>query len=163
MWAGTPELRLFLGVLFVKVIALLLIGWVLVVPAGVPAADAEYKVIVSASSDVASVKKRDLAKIFLRKVSRWNDGKDAQPVDQSFNTRVRAAFTRDVLRAEGLGMISAVENYWTQQVYSGRNSPPPVKASDAEVVKFVAANPGAVGYIRAETRLEGVKALDVQN
>lgn len=146
-----------------KVITLLLVGSIGLVPPGVPADDIEYKVIVSASSDVSSVKTRDLAKIFLRKLSRWSDGKDAQPVDQSFNTPVRAAFTRRVLRLEGLGMISAVENYWTQQVYSGRNSPPPVKASDAEVVKFVTANPGAVGYIRAEARFEGVKTLTVQD
>jgi ABC-type phosphate transport system substrate-binding protein len=138
-------------------------GPLLFVPADVPAADGEYKIIVSATSDVQTVRKRDLAKIFLRKVARWSDGKDAQPVDQSFTTPVRAAFTKDVLRSEGLGLISAVESYWTQQVYSGRNSPPPVKSSDAEVVKFVAANPGAVGYVKTDARLEGVKALAVQD
>ena len=65
------------------------------------------------------------------------------PVDQSAGSPVRSAFTRAVLSVEGMGQISAVQNFWLQQVYSGRSTPPPVKATDAEILAFVAANPGS--------------------
>ena len=74
---------------------------------------------------------------------------------------MRAAFTRAVLAIEGMGQISAVQNFWLQQVYSGRNTPPPVKATDAEVLAYVAATPGAIGYRGAAPAAGGVKVLTV--
>ncbi|HEX6739511.1 MAG TPA: hypothetical protein VF310_14630 [Vicinamibacteria bacterium] len=112
---------------------------------------------------MTSISRRDLAKIFLRKTSRWQDGREAVPVDQSARSLVRAAFTQGVLRVEGLGQISAVESYWQQQLYSGRNTPPPVKANDSEVLAFVAGNTGAIGYVRGDVPLQGVKAIPVRD
>jgi hypothetical protein len=74
---------------------------------------------------------------------------------------VRSAFTRAVLSVEGMGQISAVQNFWLQQVYSGRSSPPAIKATDAEVIAFVVANPGAIGYVAAAPAAGGVKVLTV--
>jgi ABC-type phosphate transport system substrate-binding protein len=139
----------------------LLLGATLL-PQARPEDGAGYRVVVSSGSPLTTVTRRELAKVFLRKASRWPDGREAQPVDQSARSQVRAAFTREVLGAEGLGLISAVESYWAQQVYSGRNAPPPVKSSDAEVVAFVAAHEGAVGYVSSGTALQGVKALALQ-
>ena len=135
--------------------------WATLLPQSGNQAGIEYRVVVSEESPLTSVSRRDLAKIFLRKTSRWQDGREAVPVDQSARSMVRVAFTRGVLRVEGLGQISAVEAYWQQQLYSGRNTPPPVKADDSEVVAFVAANAGAVGYVRSEVPLQGVKPIPV--
>jgi ABC-type phosphate transport system substrate-binding protein len=83
------------------------------------------------------------------------------PVDQSAGSQVRSAFTRAVLSVEGMGQISAVQNFWLQQVYSGRNTPPLVKAADADVLAFVAGTPGAVGYVGALPAAGGVKVLTI--
>jgi ABC-type phosphate transport system substrate-binding protein len=120
-------------------------------------------VIVDEASPVSGLKRAELARIFLKKQTRWKDGKEVSPVDQSARSSVRAAFSRDVLAAEGLDKISAVENYWRQQIYSGRGNPPAVKTSDEEVRRFVAATPGAIGYVSADAELTGVKAVKLEN
>src|SRR5262249_61650874 len=80
----------------------------------------------------SAVKRQEVAKLFLKKSTRWSDGREALPVDQSLRSPVRTAFTKDVLAVEGMGQTSAVESYWLQQVYSGRGNPPAVKPTDAE-------------------------------
>jgi ABC-type phosphate transport system substrate-binding protein len=122
-----------------------------------------YRVIVAASNPMTSVKRDDLARIFLKKLTRGKDGQELLPVDQSARAPVRAAFSEGVLVKEGLDKISAVENYWRQQIYTGRGTPPAVKTSDDEVRKFVAATPGAIGYIGEKADLTGVKTVTVQD
>lgn len=126
-------------------------------------ADGGFRVIVASSSAVSEMKRDELARIFLKKQTRWKDGKEVSPVDQSARSSVRAAFSRDVLAAEGLDKISAVENYWRQQIYSGRGNPPAVKTSDDEVRRFVAATPGAIGYVSEDAELAGVKTVKLQD
>ena len=139
-----------------------LLGATLLPQTGI-SSEVPYTVVVSSASPLTRVSRRDLAKIFLRKSVRWQDGREAQPVDQSVRSQVRAAFTRDVLKVEGLGQISAVETYWRQEVYSGRNTPPPVKPSDSDVVAYVVSNVGAVGYVSSQAPFEGVKPVAVQD
>ena len=122
-----------------------------------------FRVIVSANNPLTSVKRDDLARIFLKKLTRAKDGQELSPVDQSARSAVRAAFSERVLVKEGLDKISAVENYWRQQIYSGRGAPPAVKTSDDEVRKFVAATPGAIGYVGEKADLTGVKPVTVQD
>ena len=127
-----------------------------------PAADeGSYVVIVAASNPASSIKRQELARLFLKKTGRWGDGRGVTPVDQSAGSPVRNAFTRAVLAVEGMGQISAVQNFWLQQVYSGRSTPPPVKATDADVIAFVASTPGAIGYVGAAPSAGGVKVLTV--
>jgi ABC-type phosphate transport system substrate-binding protein len=125
--------------------------------------DGAFRVIVSANNPLTSVKRDDLARIFLKKLTRSKDGQELSPVDQSARSAVRAAFSERVLVKEGLDKISAVENYWRQQIYSGRGNPPAVKTSDDDVRKFVAATPGAIGYVSEKADLTGVKAVTVQD
>lgn len=121
-----------------------------------------FALIVSRSNPLSAVKRQEVAKLFLKKSTRWSDGREALPVDQSLRSPVRTAFTKDVLAVEGMGQTSAVESYWLQQVYSGRGNPPAVKPTDAEVVAFVASNQGAVGYVSAQADVASVKVLRVE-
>jgi len=127
-----------------------------------PAADEHpFIVIVAATNPVSSIKRQELARLFLRKTSRWSDGREVLPVDQSVGSPVRSAFTRTVLAVEGMAQISAVQNFWLQQVYSGRSAPPPVKPTDADVLAFVAANPGAIGYVGTPPAPGTLKVLTI--
>jgi hypothetical protein len=58
--------------------------------------------------------------------------------------------------------VGAVETFWQQQIFSGKEVPPPVKASDDDVIAFVKANAGAIGYVSASTSTAGVKVIDVK-
>ncbi len=55
-----------------------------------------------------------------------------------------------------------MESFWQQQIFSGKDVPPEKKKSDAEVIEFVSANPGAIGYVSVSASLgDGVKAVSV--
>jgi ABC-type phosphate transport system substrate-binding protein len=141
------------------------IGLVVLASGGVArsaAPDAGFQVIVSSDNPVTSLTREEAARIFLKKLTRWKDGKEVLPVDQSSRSRVRAVFSEQVLAVEGLEKISAVESYWRQLIYSGRGNPPAVKNSDEEVRHFVANTPGAVGYVNAGADVSGVKVVKVQ-
>jgi ABC-type phosphate transport system substrate-binding protein len=119
-------------------------------------ADEGYQLIVHVASPLTEVTRDELSRFFLRQSSRWADGKEVLPVDQSSRSAVRDVFSRGVLRQP----LPAVESYWRRQIASGRALPPPVKTSDAEVLAYVASTPGAVGYVSGGLNLTpGVKPL----
>ncbi len=118
-----------------------------------------YVVIVNAENPVAGVTTSELSNLFLKKVSQWSGGLAALPVDLSESSPAREGFSRQV-HHKG---TSAVKAYWQQQIFSGRNVPPPEKSAVRDVVEFVRANRGAVGYVPSGTDVPaGVKVLDVK-
>ena len=119
---------------------------------------AQYQVVVNSGSSVSTISKSDLSKIFQKKSRSLPDGTDAVPVDLDSGSSVRAAFSDEV---HGRG-VSAIESYWQQQIFAGKDVPPEAKASDAEVIAFVSSTPGAIGYVSAGASLgSGVKAIAV--
>jgi ABC-type phosphate transport system substrate-binding protein len=77
------------------------------------------------------------------------------PVDQLPESKVRAAFSKEVHGTSA----TAIAELW-QQRGAGGTTPPAMLASDQEVLDFVRANPGAVGYVSATTELgPGLKEL----
>jgi ABC-type phosphate transport system substrate-binding protein len=120
-----------------------------------PAAD-DFQVIVNAASAATEIERAEVARFFLRQSVKWSDGQAVLPVDQSSRSAVRDAFSRIVLKQP----LPAVDTYWQRQIASGRALPPPVKTSDAEVLAYVAATPGAIGYVVGGLNLTpGVKLL----
>jgi ABC-type phosphate transport system substrate-binding protein len=140
--------------LFLALAAVLL----LLAPAG-EATTAEYRVIVHPDVKGTQIPRAALSSIFLRQAPRWGDGSSVLPVDQSLRSRIRMSFTADVL---GQDLVS-VQMYWQRRIANGV-TPPPVKPSDEEIVAFVASNPGAIGYVSADTPLPAsVKEVSVTN
>jgi ABC-type phosphate transport system substrate-binding protein len=115
-----------------------------------------YVVIVNAANPVSSISRDELSRIFLEKTSTWKDGSRALPADLTAGSRVRARFSQEIHGKD----TSAIKAYWQKMIFSGRGVPPAELASPAEVIAFVAANRGAVGYVGADASLgENVKAL----
>ena len=108
-----------------------------------------FQVIVNPSVKGAQVPRGALASVFLGEAKRWGDRSLVVPVDQSLRAPVRQAFSQEVLGKT----IDAVQSYWTNRLLKEgiRARPPQVKPSDAEVLNFVASNPGAIGYVSAGT------------
>jgi ABC-type phosphate transport system substrate-binding protein len=123
-----------------------------------PAAD-EFVVVAHQSVLGTSVRRSDLAGVFLRRVLRWGDRSQAVPVDQSATSPVRKAFSESVLKMPA----STVLQYWQKQMFATQPlRPPAVKGSDAEVMAFVGSTPGAVGYVTPRATLtDAVKPLAV--
>ncbi len=137
----------------------LVLAALLALSAAPAAADSGYVVIVNAGNPATAASRREVSRWFLRQASAWGDGARVAPVDQPKSSPVREAFTREVLGRS----VDAVSSYWVQAIYSGREVPPPEKMGDAEVVAYVRATPGGIGYVSPGAALDGVKRLAIKD
>jgi ABC-type phosphate transport system substrate-binding protein len=129
---------------------LLLLALLVAAPA---AARAQGYVVVVNAAGPAAMSKSDLANVFLKKSTKL------APVDQGKSAAVRDAFSKAVLGRPA----SAVATYWQQQIFAGKDVPPPERGDDAAVLAHVKSTPNGVGYVSAGAALgDGVKALAVQ-
>jgi ABC-type phosphate transport system substrate-binding protein len=136
------------------------IGIVLLAAVKVPAETPEFKVVVHESNPATSITIDRLSQLFLRSVTTWPRGEVVVPVDQAPATAVRAAFSEKVHGRN----VPAIKGFWQRQIFSGKAVPPVEQPGDAEVIAFVSANPGAIGYVSYGARLpDTVKVLTVKD
>jgi ABC-type phosphate transport system substrate-binding protein len=122
------------------------------------AAPAAFRVIVNPANPVGAVDRRFLTDAFLKKTTRWFTGEPIRPVDLGSDSAVRRRFTEDVMNRS----VASVKSYWQSLIFSGRAVPPPEMDNDEEVMRYVAKNAGAVGYVSATGELTGVKVVAVK-
>ena len=130
----------------VVVAAALAVAW--------PASGADSIAVIVHPSLEASASEEDLARIFLRKRRFWSPGLAIVPVNRDATSEARARFTAVVFgnTARRLG------TYWNQQYFLGV-LPPATLASDEAVKRFVASEPGAIGYVRTDALDGSVRVL----
>ncbi len=122
------------------------------------APDVRVVVIVNSANRTSTMRREQVAKIFLRQLATWEGGAEILPVDQIERSSARIAFARDVQ----LETVKALKVYWQQRIFSGDESPPPERVTDSDVLTYVRSNSGAIGYVLEGTDLgTGVKALVV--
>jgi len=118
-------------------------------------ASAEVAVIVNAKSPLASMTAEQVAGIFLGKTTTLPSGATAAPTDLPESSPVREQFYTKVA-----GKTSAqVKATWARLTFSGKATPPKELGSAADVKKFVASNPDAIGYIEKSAVDGTVKAV----
>jgi len=124
------------------------------------AQEAEYVVIVNAQNPATQLKREQASSLFMSRTTKWSHGPLGAAVDQSMTSKVRQAFSREVLGQPAEG----VQNYWRKRMLEVREFPPPVKSSDAEVIAAVAKEPGGIGYVAATAELPAtVKAIKISD
>ena len=102
-----------------------------------------YVVVVNAANPISAMNKSAVNDIFLKRAVRFEDGSAASPVNLDRSSAAREAFSRAV-HGKSAG---AVESFWQEQIFAGKETPPPTRGSDADVLAFVRAKPGAIGYV----------------
>jgi ABC-type phosphate transport system substrate-binding protein len=117
-----------------------------------------FKVVAHEGVSDAELSADVLSKIFLKQSPKFPSGVAAKPVDLKKDSPVRAQFSTAVVGRP----VTAVETYWQQQIFAGKEVPPPAKASDDEVLAFVRSTPGAIGYVSAGAATAGVKVITVK-
>jgi ABC-type phosphate transport system substrate-binding protein len=117
-----------------------------------------FRIIVNPENPVGGIDRRFLTDVYFKKTTRWSNDEAIRPVDLGAGSSTRRAFSDDVLKRS----VSAVKSYWQQMVFSGRGVPPPELDSDAEVVRFVLKNRGAVGYVSGSADVAGAKIVPVR-
>jgi ABC-type phosphate transport system substrate-binding protein len=120
-------------------------------------AEPGYRVIVNAQNPITSVSKPLLSKLLLKTTTTWSNGNRVMPVDQRVSSHVRDAVSRAVHGRSA----TVIKNWWNQQIFAGKGVPPPELASDAKVVAYVLANPGAIGYVSADAAVGDAKVIAV--
>jgi ABC-type phosphate transport system substrate-binding protein len=110
---------------------------VLLLFATLPQARADVVVIVSAKNPASSMSAEEVSQIYLGKAT------DLKPVDTNDKSPVRSQFYTKVTGKDE----SQIKAIWSKLVFTGKATPPREFASAAEVVKAVAADPNAIGYV----------------
>ena len=83
-----------------------------------------------------------LAQVYLRRKRFWDDGSTIIPLNLPPQAALRARFSERVLdQAE-----TRLADYWNRQYFHGI-LPPATLASTQAVLRYVAADPNAIGYV----------------
>ncbi len=147
--------RWLLGLSF---LGLLLLGTSAVAQDGPGDADTTFQVVVHAGNPTTVMVASKVDRMFLKKLKRWDHGERVLPVDLEAKSPIRKAFTKFVHGKS----VTAIKSFWQRMIFSGRDVPPEEKQSEKDVLDFVRANPGAIGYVATETALgDGVKKLTI--
>ena len=110
---------------------------------------ASVAVIVN-SGNGAAIDEGDISRIFLGKIKKFSTGDKITLVNLKYKQETRNEFEKKVLKKSA----SQVKAYWSKLMFSGKGKPPKELASDKDILAFVAANPGAIGYV-AEGSVDG--------
>jgi ABC-type phosphate transport system substrate-binding protein len=140
----------------------LLLSLAVVTLGGAPAAaqSARYVLIINPRNPVARLSSSEVSNIYLGKKQAWDINGKIEPIlplDQLPDSPVRAAFSQRVLRRT----VSEAESYWRQELYAGRNVPPP-QQNETDAIATVRSQVGAIAYVSADADLKGVKIVNVQ-
>lgn len=118
-------------------------------------AQAQVAVIVNPKNSAATMTADQVASIFLGKANTLPSGASAMATDLPESSGVRDQFYSKVTGKQAPQVKAA----WSRLVFSGKATPPKELASAAEVKKFVAANPDAIGYIEKSAVDGSVKVV----
>jgi hypothetical protein len=120
--------------------------------------DERYEVIVHPANPITAIDRSFLRNAYLKKEIEWPNGKAIQPVDLTTKFPARDQFTHEVLKKTP----AQLKSYWNQRIFSGKGVPPPEADGAANVIAYVLANPGAVGYLPAHRDPGGAKLIEVR-
>ncbi len=134
----------------------LIVGMLLLAAADICAQHGDYQVVVNPSNPLTSIRKDDIARIFMKKSTKFSDGRGASPVDLPLNSSIRDSFSKSVLGRSA----SAMGSYWQQQIFSGKDVPPPLRSED-EALSFVLSNENGIAYVSAGADTAGTKVITV--
>jgi len=99
--------------------------------------------------------KDKLAKIYLGKLKRYSNGEKIKAVDLPTSESAYQKFYKSVVKKSERAMNS----HWSKLKFTGKGKPPVKLNSPSEVVKWVASNKGAIGYIDGKYLNKTVKVV----
>lgn len=107
------------------------------------AASAQVAVIVNPKSPLATMTPEQVSAIFLGKSNSLPSGGQAAPADLPEGSPAHEAFYSKAAGKTG----AQVKATWARLTFSGKAVPPKELPTAADVKKYVASNPDAIGYI----------------
>ena len=118
-----------------------------------------YKVIVNQDNPVSQLTKDKVSKLLLKKTTKWENGDKVEPIDLKTDSNIRKSLSKTVHGKS----VSAIKAYWQKKIFSGKGIPPAEKKNDADVISYVKAKSGGIGYVSLNTNTNGVKVVKISN
>ncbi len=122
------------------------------------AEEVEVIVITNPSVPDADITAGDLQKIFLGKKTSWSDKSSVSPaiLDEG---PVHEGFLKTYIKKTA----KKFSGFWKKAVFTGTGTPPKSCKTEADIVAYVSATAGAVGYVgKGFSDLAGVKTISVK-
>ncbi len=116
--------------------------------------NADVAVVVHPSNS-SSLDEKTIKRIFLGKNKKFDNGNKIIPINQNQGSAARSEFGKKVVGKSD----SQLKAYWSKLIFTGKGTPPDEKSNDAEVLKFIANTPDAIGYIDASAVDGSVKVV----
>ena len=117
-----------------------------------------YQIIVNPANRIDTIDRTFLSNVYLKKVATWHNDWTVRPVQLSRRFALREQFTRDIIKKSP----SQLRSYWNRQIFSGKAVPPPELESQEEVIRYVLANKGAIGYVAAGVNPRGARIVRLE-
>lgn len=112
--------------------------------------------IANTTVPVTSIKKSEIADIYLGEKTKWSDNSKIYVVMlKSGDTHEK--FVQDIVGTTPSKLITI----WNKAIFAGTGSPPKILKTDADMLNFVLNTKGAIGYINAASPHAGVKLISV--
>jgi ABC-type phosphate transport system substrate-binding protein len=134
-------------------VAVVLVLLVLLAPAAAEEPRMRIAVVVHPSRTV-EITADALRQIYLRRKRFWEDGAPIVPLNLAAGMPLRDAFSRRVLGESE----ARIADYWNRQYFYGV-LPPATLASTQAVLRYVASDPNAVGYVAAADVDDSVRTV----
>lgn len=117
-------------------------------------AQAEIALIVHPSNN-AELDADYIQKIYTGKLASFPDGESVVAYNFEESNPLRQQFDEKVLHRQ----TQQIQALWAKLVFTGKGTPPTVAADPAEVMKAVAADAAAIGYVDASLVDASVKVV----
>jgi ABC-type phosphate transport system substrate-binding protein len=121
----------------------------------------QYRVIVNPHNEIVAIDREFLRDAYLKKQTEWPPGRPGgaiRPVSLSRKFAAHDQFARGVIQKTP----AQLKTYWNQQIFSGKGIPPPEVDTTDDVIAYVLANPGAIGYLPAHVPPGAAKLIEVR-
>jgi hypothetical protein len=117
-----------------------------VVGASPVVANSPRLIVIVHPSRAAALTPSDVRAIYLKQRRFWEDGAEIVPINREAGSPPRELFSTKIF---GRGSRDLAP-FWNQRYFEAGEFPPPTLASDDAVIRFVAGNRNAIGYVLAE-------------
>lgn len=115
-----------------------------------------WRVVVHPSNPARVLARSEVERIYRGRTLAWPDGRPIIALNLPGRDDLRSLFTREVLRSS----VDELATFWNRQYFHGA-APPPVLQSTQSVCAFVAATPGAIGYVDSCGNVPSVAVVEV--
>lgn len=115
---------------------------------------ADFALVVNKNNTLTSLSENDAKQIYLGKKTSWSNGQTIVLYVQHDE-----AVTRSFVDSVTKKTVQQFYIYWKKALFTGTGTPPIELKDDAEMKKFIAADPRGIGYISRDALDGSVKEV----